>query len=243
MTNGIYAAVLGARIEGTRLDVIANNVANAGTPGFRADRALFSTHLDFVSDDKFNKFRKTLDNVGRYFQTASTFTSGPIQFTGREGDAAIEGEGYFVLQGPNGDIYTRAGNFRVDTDGTLRSASGFAVMGEGGPITVDPTRDLSFGPDGAVFSGGEQVDRLRVAAFEDQRLLRKAGGTGFTGDAAAPKADPEFTVVNGALEGSNVNVMREMAGMVTTSRQYESYQRTIKMIDEVNGRATSLGRI
>ncbi len=238
MSNAIWAAVLGSRIETQRLDVVANNLANADSPGFKADASIFQSHLDYISRRDFDLSRKSLKNINRYFDTATDQTPGPIISTGRSGDMAIEGSGYFVVQSQRGEAYTRAGNFRLDVEGNLVTASGAQVLGQGGPITLPPGADFEVRNDGTIVVGAEEIDRVRVEDVQDPRQLRKMGGSLFVKSAtAAVNAEPEFQIVDKALEGSNVNVMREMASMVTAGRQYEAFQAAIRTIGQVNSRA------
>ncbi len=242
MNNSIYAAVLGSRIEAFRLDVTANNLANATTPGFKSEAALFQTHLDYISKKEFDSNRNALDNAGKYLSTAGRFSPGPMQQSGREFDLAIDGDGFFAVQTPKGEGYTRAGNFQLDTEGNLITPTGYPVLGEGGPITVDTSKDFIVSEDGTVFSGGAQVDRLRLVDVADKAGLQRVGSNIFTSRSGAAAESEESKVIQGALEGSNVNVMREMGTMVTAGRNFEAYARVISLVNDINSRsATSLG--
>ncbi|MCL4235191.1 MAG: flagellar basal-body rod protein FlgF [Deltaproteobacteria bacterium] len=238
MSNAMWAAVLGSRIETQRLDIVANNLANADTPGFKADASVFQSHLDYISKRDYDLSRRSLKNINRYMNSATDPNPGPIMSTGRSGDMAIEGSGYFVVQSQRGEAYTRAGNFRLDVDGNLVTASGDPVLGDGGPITLPVGAEFEVRPDGTIVVGAEEIDRVRVEDVQDPRQLRKMGSSLFFRSAtAAVNTEPEFQVVDKALEGSNVNVMREMAVMVTAGRQYEAFQAAIRTISQVNSRA------
>ncbi|MCZ7587072.1 MAG: flagellar basal-body rod protein FlgF [Deltaproteobacteria bacterium] len=245
MTNGIYSAVLGARVQDMRLDVIANNVANADTPGFRRDVPVFSTQTEYLPDKRFDRDRASLGDANRFFAAVPSFQPGPVHHTGRMGDMAIEGDGFFVVMTPNGEAYTRGGAFQVDPQGYLATGQGYQVMGQGGPIQVEPGAEFTVGTDGTINVGDQSVDKLRIAAFEERVSASKMGKSLLV---AAPDAEmvenPEFTIVDRALEGSNVNIVREMADMIAAGRQFEAYQRTIRMFDEINKSSSqSLGRI
>lgn len=244
MTNGIYAAVLGSRIEAMRLDVIANNMANSETPGYRTDIPYFKAQTDFISDSSFDGSRKDVSGAGDNSGSKCNFQTGPIRHTGRKADIAIEGAGFFVVQTPQGEAYTRGGNFRTNLDGSLITAGGDQIMGEGGPITIEQGLDFSFGEDGTIYVGEEAIDKLRVVDFETG-VLTKSGGNLFTkSGGGGEKPDPKYTIIPEALEGSNVNVVKEMASMITAGRQFEAYQRVIKALDEINSRSSSaLGKI
>ncbi len=245
MNNAIYSAVLGSRIEMFRLDVVANNVANASTPGYKADIPVFSAHLDHISKSEFNPYRQALKNVNDYFETSCRFTPGDIMHTGRQFDMALEGDGFFVVQTPRGEGFTRAGNFQIDTDGNLITTKGYSVMGDGGAIVIDTSKEITVTKDGTIFAGTEELDRFRVVDFSNKGGLRKIAGGAFINSAGATAiADPNFTVTQGFLEGSNINPVREMAALVMTGRQFEVFQKTITLVDGINSRATqTLGNI
>ncbi|MCC6158392.1 MAG: flagellar basal-body rod protein FlgF [Deltaproteobacteria bacterium] len=238
MSNAMWAAVLGSRIETQRLDVVANNLANADTAGFKADASVFQSHLDYISRRDFDFSRRSLKNINRYLDSATDQNPGPIMSTGRAGDLAIEGSGYFVVQSERGEAYTRAGNFRLDIEGNLVTASGDPVLGQGGPITLPVGAEFEVRSDGTIVVGAEEIDRVRIEDVQDPRQLRKMGASLFVKSAsAAINAEPDYQIIDKALEGSNVNVMREMAVMVTAGRQYEAFQAAIRTMSQVNSRA------
>jgi flagellar basal-body rod protein FlgF len=244
MINGIYAAVLGSRMESLRLDVVANNIANADTPGFKADYPIFKTNYAYLSDNAYDGYRQAMKDVRSFYNSKSSMQPGPIHYTGRKGDVAIDGSGFFTVQSPQGEAYTRAGDFRTNVEGTITTAGGMPVLGEGGPITVDAGQEFTVGQDGTVYVGTEAVDKLRVADF-DPSSLTKIGSNLFIKQAgAAERPDPEYTILGESLESSNVNVVRQMASMVTAGRQFEAYQKAIKLLDDTNSRSSnSLGKI
>lgn len=238
MNNGIWAAVLGSRIETQRLDVVANNIANADSPGYKSDISVFRNHLDYISQKQYDASRSTLTDINRYLGTATRFDQGEIRATGRMGDVAIDGDGYFVVQSVAGEAYTRAGSFRADTEGNLITASGDLVMGEGGPIAIPPGADFEVRSDGTVVAGAEELDRLRIESVQDPRTLEKIGGNLFRKSATSVvDAEPDFVLLDQALEGSNVSVVREMVTMVAAGRQFEAYQSAIRTMNDVNAKA------
>ncbi|MCB9478831.1 MAG: flagellar basal-body rod protein FlgF [Deltaproteobacteria bacterium] len=245
MNNGVYAAVLGSRMENFRMDVIANNLANADTVGFKAEVPRFQQHLDYLREDFSNAATNGTNDVGAYFQSVGRFEPGSIKTTGRMGDAAIDGDGFFVVQTPDGgQAFTRAGNFRINEEGNLTTSAGLPVMGDGGEITVGDAAEFHVEKDGTVIADGAAIGQLQIVGVENPESLQKRGANLLVPTQGTQiNEEPEFQIIGEALEGSNVNVIREMTTMVTAGRQFEAYQRTIKMMDELNQRSTSLGRI
>ncbi len=245
MNNAIYAAVLGARYELFRLDVISNNLANASTPGYRSDVPVFSSQLDYVSRPEYNASRQAMGNVNELMGASPRFSEGAIQSTGRDLDVALTGDGFFVVNTDQGEAYTRAGNFQVDTEGNLVTTKGYSVMGQGGAIVIDPSRKITISSDGTIYADDEEIDRLMVADFRDKNRLQKIGGGVFTNPGGAVVNDePAYSISQGFLENSNVNPVREMAALVTAGRQFSALQKVVRLVNEINSRATqNLGNL
>lgn len=243
MNNAIYAAATGSRIEMYRLDVISNNLANAGTAGFKEDKTYFRDILQFMGDKQFDRYRKNA-NILDSIHSVTNFSSGAIRNTDNPLDFAIQGEGLFVVEQNGKESYTRNGAFRLDTEGRLTTHDGLAVMGESGEIMVG-AGEIDVDSDGNILVNGQMVDRLKIVNFEDPHLLHKASSNLFEAErGAVPDDEPEFKIVGRALEMSNVNPVRQMARLVETGRNFEGYQRIIKIIDSINQRSsTSLGKV
>jgi len=171
------------------------------------------------------------------------FTIGNLQNTERPTDLALIGDAFFVVQTADGERYTKAGAFYLDSAGYLVDGSGNFVLGENGPINVG---GLNFSVDqqGNVWNDGGLVDTLRIVSFEDNTTLRREGFNLFFAT-VPPLAEPhEFTVAQGFLEMSNVDIGREMVEMIAMFRTYETNQRILSMIDETVGRAVNeIGRL
>jgi flagellar basal-body rod protein FlgG len=227
MDRGLYIAASGMLAEQVRQDQIANDLANAATPGYKADR---TTQRDFGSLLLANSATgQVVGSQGTAVEidgTHTDFTPKPAQDTGEPLDFAIVGEGFFALQTPNGTAYTRNGQFSADAQGRLVSAQGLPVLGRNGaPITV--------GADGAV-----DPRRLQVVALANPR---KAGDTLVAG---TPSGGPTGSVRASALEESGADATRSMVDMITSMRTFESGQKVIQTIDETLGKAvTSVGTI
>lgn len=242
MLKGIAAAASGMLPQLKRQEVITNNLANAGTAGYKRDR-LFVEQLD--------RARAGAAPTEADWQTPNLigvkvdFSAGPMDRTGSPYDLALAGDGFFVISTPDGERYTRNGHFTLTDEGVLTTADGNAVMGEGGEIRL-PAGTATIGPDGTISVDGRPVGKLRIARFADPSVLVRAGSSLFA--VGTPGATPEDMVNpdvrQGVLERSNVNTIEEMVSMITTFRFFESDQRAIQMQDDTLGRVVSeLGRV
>lgn len=226
-----------------RHEVLANNLANASTAGFKQDDLVIAGETAPPVDPSFIMMGMT--PIGQHTVTQWTdFSAGPIRDTGRSLDVAIDGSGFFVVQTPRGLRYTRAGALTMGRDGYLTTPGGHQLMGASGPIQVSSTR-LSISAKGEIQDDGRTVDTIRVVDFpRPYRLLKEGDGLFAPVGAAAPPADAaDYQVVGGAIEGSNVDTVRTMVAMIEMLRSYESAQRAIQSADETERRANDMGRV
>jgi flagellar basal-body rod protein FlgG len=215
--------------------LIANNLSNAQTPGFKKDEPLFESILG----DRFGRgLTSPIDQVRTVFQ------QGSVQKTGNPLDVAIEGEGFFKVDTPEGTRYTRAGNFIMSKDGVLTNLDGFPVLGNQGKITLRG-QNIVIEKDGAVKGDGEELGRIALVAFPDPNLLRKQGRTLFSADLPETEKEiPEPLLHPGATESSNVNPIEEMANFIDALRSFESCLKIIQSQDEMDSKAVNdLGRL
>lgn len=242
MLKGIAAAASGMLPQLKRQEVITNNLANAGTAGFKRDR-LFVEQLDRA---RAGNPQSVADwQTPSLLGVAIDFSAGPLDRTGNPYDLAIAGDGFFVVSTPDGDRYTRNGHFNLSDQGVLATADGNPVMGEGGEIRL-PAGDAVIGPDGSISVDGRPVGKLRIARFADPNVLVRAGSSLFAvGTAGVGPEDMENpSVRQGMLESSNVNTIEEMVSMITTFRFYEADQKAVQMQDSAQGRVVNeLGRV
>ena len=248
MSGSIYMAATGALAYERRLQILSNNLANVNTVGFKKDRGRFQAYS--LSDATHNKElplyggRSQAPAYWMQYSSYTDFSTGEMKKTGSPFDLAISGRGFFCVQTPDGVRYTRRGDFTVDKDEVLVTQEGFPVLGQGGQIQIkmakpsEDKRELSVSEDGFVTVDGSQVDRLRIVDFTDTSGLEKAGHNFYR--AVNPNAledmDEDFRVSQGFLELSNVDVVRMMTEMIEVLRGYESYQKTIRSIDDMNAR-------
>ena len=229
MDRMIYTAMTGANAAQQRQQVLANNLANASTPGFRAELSTFRA-VPVRGDG----------STTRVFALEATAghldTPGPINPTGRSLDVAAKGDAYFAVQGLDGtEAYTRAGAFEVSADGTLVSAQGLPVLSDGGaPIVVPANAQIDIGADGSVNARvGDQpaqaLGKLKLVTSDGENRLRRSEDGLFRGTQGEPlPTDEQARVQSGALEGSNVNPIEAMVGMIAVSRQFELQMRMLQ---------------
>jgi flagellar basal-body rod protein FlgF len=223
MDRGLYIAASGMIAEQARQDLIANDLANSSTPGYKSDRA---TQRAF--DEVLLQNTQTGDQIGALGQgvaidrQSTDWTPSPIKQTEEPLDFAIQGEGFFAVQGANGTQYTRNGRFSAAADGALTTATGETVLGRNG-------QPLRVGADGTVDPGQLQVVQLANP--------RKAGEGFVTGQPGAQV--PPSSVKSGALEGSGSDPARSMVDMIASRRAFEAGQRVIRTIDDTLQKAAN----
>jgi flagellar basal-body rod protein FlgF len=211
-----------------QLDVVANNVANVSTNGFKADKQLFEEYLSSgAHEDNFPGASRRVSFV----QDRGTFrdvSQGPMMRTSNPLDIAIDGSGFLVVQTAAGERYTRDGSLHRNNLGQIVTAAGDLVLGNNGPITLQQTdHDLNIAPDGTVtvVEGLNQADsirgRLRLVSFANPQAAQKLGDNLYTtGAGAAPQQDLQSTIQQGYVEKSNVSAVGEMSKMVEVMRAY-----------------------
>ena len=247
MNSGMYSAVSGNLAAMKRLDTIASNLANAATNGFKQDRLAFESVLAGNQNPPAVPSGKTADPVLLQERMLTDYSAGALVQTGNTFDVAIQGDGFFAVRTPDGIAYTRQGNFRLASDGTLVTANGYPVLSgagerpeEGQPIVLDIAGQAGGGKpvidaQGGITLNGEPVANLAIFDFPRPYQLTKSAGTLFlAGDGATPRAaSPLTSVTQGALEQSNVNSIAEMVQMVEASRYFETCQRVVRNFDDM----------
>jgi flagellar basal-body rod protein FlgF len=225
------------------LDIVANNIANANTTGFKVEQLLVGTEIGArARNDSIRPGASfVLDNgVGR------DFGQGALQQTGRDLDFGIEGEGaFFTVNDGTGDAYTRDGAFTLDPTGKLVTKAGLAVQGDGGEIILDPAKGAPvIGEDGTISQNGALVGKLTLARFDTLAALSKDGDGLYRNRSNATPIDATGAKIHqGSLEGSNVNPLTEITSMIEISRAYEQASKMIENTNDLSRRAVErLGR-
>lgn len=243
MNNGLYSAFLGMRARQRTLESQANNIANALTGGFKAERLLYSTV------EASNKGSTSRQNVvaGAMTTGQTDFSAGPINQTGRSLDLAIEGDAFLQIQTERGVRYTRAGNLSLDASGQLVTKNNDLVVGEKGAITVPAGGEITIGADGTLAVDGERFERLKLVRFENPvTALVKEGATLFAETGSEPPLEATNSrIYQGALESSNINSINEMVAMMNNTREFDSLQKSVSLLMNDLGRkiAGEIGKL
>lgn len=233
----------GMQMHWRRHEVLANNLANASTAGFKQDDLVVAGQTAPPIEPSFIMMGMT--PIVQHTVTQWTdFSPGLIRDTGRPLDVAIDGSGFFAVQTARGLRYTRAGALTMNRDGYLTTPGGHRLMGASGPIAVSSGR-VSISANGEIQDDGRTVDTIRVVDFPRPYRLQKEGDGLFApvDPAGPPGVAANYQVVGGALEGSNVDTVRTMVSMIEMLRSYESAQRAIQSADETERRANDMGRV
>jgi flagellar basal-body rod protein FlgF len=228
MQNELYVIGAGLGALTSRQDVIANNLANVNTPGYRRQASairLFESALQASLADRRVEFPAPVTSID--------FRHGENRRTGNPLDVAIEGPGFFAVRTGSGVAFSRNGRFATNAAGELSTALGDPVLGDGGPIRVTGSGPVEIANDGTVTVGGQRTGRIRLVEFDRPDLLRR----GDRGLLVAPPTAVERTVEDprvhqGFLEGSNVDATVELVELIETQRSYERKSRAIQMIND-----------
>jgi flagellar basal-body rod protein FlgF len=240
MDRLIYTSMTGAKHLLHRQDTLAQNLANASTTGYRADTVALRAVPVRGNEAGTRVF--TVETT-----TGSDFASGPMQSTGRPLDVAVQGPGWIAVQALDGnEAYTRAGNLQVSADGTLQLPNGLPVLGEGGPITVPADAQLSVAPDGTVSAKTansptvNQVGRIKLVNPDSAELEKGLDGLFRVRGGDPAGADESVRLAEGTLEGSNVNVVEAMIGMIAAARQFEMQMKLLSTAEQNEQKAGSM---
>ncbi len=234
MDKSLYISMTGARESLDAQQLRANNLANVSTNGFKADYHQFRSMSVFGEHHPSRAYA-----MGE--RPGTDLSSGVLMETGRDLDVAIKGEGWLAVQMPDGsEAYTRAGDLQRDVSGMLVTGSGLPVMGDNGPIILPEYETLELGIDGTISIRGlgddgqtiTQVNRLKLVNPDLATLVKGEDGLMRTRDGEQPVVDANVQIINGMLEGSNVNPVAELTGLITMSRLFELNVRMMKTAQE-----------
>ena len=237
MDNLFISAASGMRARMESLDLLANNIANANTAGFKTDREFYNLYVAPEATDGGGSSAAVLPVVEKHW---TDFSQGPLAPTGNSTDLAISGKGFFVVKGTNGTLYTRNGNFRVGAGGQLQTQDGMPLLGQNStPIKVDETKLFSVGTDGSVTQDGQTLDRLQLADFDNSAAPEKVGSSYFrlSNVQGIVKAAEAAQVQQGRLEGANSSPAEAAVRLVDVMRQFDMLQRAMSLGSEMNRKA------
>lgn len=254
MIRGWYTGASGMNAQQNRLDAISNNLANVDTAGYKRDITVSKSfpellmrrtnhdgvyHTPFGSAD----VAPIIGKLGLGVETNENyidFTQGSFKITNTKTDAALSGQGFYTIETPLGERYTRNGDFLIGKEGILETKDGYPVLGEKGYIRLENDR-FTINEDGVLIDEqGAEIDRFKVVRFDNERYLKKVGNSFYaTNEIAGPayiaegNERPKF--LQGYTETSNVNVVNEMVQMIEVNRAYEANQKTITSEDNMMG--------
>ncbi|KQO69071.1 flagellar biosynthesis protein FlgF [Methylobacterium sp. Leaf469] len=238
MQNAMFVGVSSQVALQRELEVIANNMANVSTNGFKARNSRFQEYLmPVASADSFPKPDRRVSYVIDQ-GTALDLGQGPIEQTGNPLHVAVRGEAFLVVRTPAGDRFTRNGAFETDPQGNLVTSDGYPVQGDGGPIQIGPQETgLAIGPDGTVSTNLGIRGRVRLVTFANPQALTNEGANLYASTAAPTAAGLAGRVESGALERSNVKPVIEMTRLMDVNRTYSMVSGVISRLDELRGTA------
>lgn len=238
MVRGLYAAASGMMARMSEQDVLANNLANASTPGFRRGSPIAASFPEALAvvgaagrSPAVPSGSPRISGGARLEHSVPDLSPGPIQQTDNPLDIALDGPGFFTVASQQGYTYTRAGNFVLDQSRVLVTANGEPVLGWRGFIQLPEGQDIQIDGDGVIFVDGNVVDRLLISSPSNLPALSRGPG-GFVSSDAPPTPTARASVRQGCVEGSNVNVVKEMTAMMLAYRIYEANQRALQAQDQ-----------
>jgi len=238
MDSGFYAACAALMARSQALDLVANNLANTSTPGYRAQQNIFRSFLATASGHPGSSLNQAVNDFGISGGSQMDLTQGNLEHTGNDLDFAVQGPGFFEVKAASGPAFTRNGNFQVSAQGQLTTAQGDPVMGEkgairivGGPVTVSP--------DGTISVSGAVAGKVKLVEFPSGTALESVGKTYYSAPARSGSPAKQSTIAQGSLESSNVNPVAGAVELVAVQRYAEMMQRALSMFhSEFNRIAT-----
>lgn len=246
MDKALYISMSGAKQSMLAQRAHSNNLANVNTTGFKNDFAQARSMPVYGEHHPTRAYAMT-ERPGTNFQ------QGPLNETGRELDVAIKGDGWIAVQAPDGsEAYTRAGDFQTDSNGILRTGSGLAVLGNGGPIAVPPSAKMEIGADGtiSVIPLGQpadalaEIDRIKLVNPDSDTIEKGLDGLIRVKDGNPPAViDGNVRLESGFLEGSNVNAVESLTEILSLARQYELHVKVMSTADQNSEAAARLLQI
>lgn len=256
MIRGWYTGASGMNAQQNRLDAISNNLANVDTAGYKRDITVSKSFSELlIRRTNFDGVYKIQNGMGsadaapvigklgvgvETNENYTDFSQGSFKITNTKTDTALNGKGFYAVETPLGERYTRNGNFYIGKEGILETKDGYPVLGEKGIIHVENDR-FTVNEDGVLISeDGNEIDRFKVVRFDNERYLNKMGeslysSNDISGPAHIAEGNERPSFLQGYSETSNVNVVNEMVQMIEVNRAYEANQKTITSEDSMMG--------
>lgn len=218
------------------LDIVANNIANASTGGYKNDSEFYTVFTSEAADADGEDVPTTLPMIQKHW---TDFSQGTLESTNNPLDLGLQGSGFFAVQGPSGPLYTRHGSFKLSATGTLVTGDGFAVMDRTGQaITLTPNQRVEVSPDGSLHQNGQVVAQVQLVDFKEPGAVTKQGHNYFQNiSGKAPSDAADVQVYQGKVEGSNVSPAHGAMRLVTLTRQFEMMQKAISISNDMGREA------
>ncbi|CAM2883338.1 TPA: flagellar basal-body rod protein FlgF [Legionella pneumophila] len=233
----LYNAISGGRSDFKRQEIIANNLANINTPGFKAD--LYQAQTMYMNNANGNNQFSAHSFITQNANGVD-ISPGEIITTGRDLDVAIDGDGWMAVQDSQGrEAYTRGGSLRLNPNGQLITASGKVVLGDGGPISIPPAQSIEIGSDGTIsivpLEGDVKslaiLDRIKLVTLDRNNIYKNDEGL-IQLKSGAATANSNIKLQSGALEGSNVNAIDQMVAMISAGREFDAQMKLLSTVDD-----------
>jgi flagellar basal-body rod protein FlgF/flagellar basal-body rod protein FlgG len=238
MDSGFYAACAALMARSQALDLVANNLANTSTPGYRGQSNIFRSFLATASGHQGSKLNQAVNDFGISGGSQMDLAQGNLEHTGNDFDFAVQGPGFFQVRTANATVYTRNGNFQVSVQGQLTTAQGDPVMGEQGPIRI-VGGPVTVSADGTISVAGAIAGKIKMVEFPPGTALESVGKTYYSAPAKSDIPAKQSTITQGSLESSNVNPVASAVELVAVQRYAEMMQRALSMFhSEFNRIAT-----
>jgi flagellar basal-body rod protein FlgG len=246
--SAVFSSLFGALSNEHRMNSIANNLANVNTTGYKRDVLAFQDTFAMYAHDQVMEAQSYVHQKKlfpepehlartRLAYAKTDFTQGSLKYTGSPFDVAIGGEGFFKVQTPQGDFYTRNGNFRLTSEGRLITEQGFTVLGEGGEITLPPgVKHFTIAESGEIYGDGELLGQIGVVNVDKPEHLEKLGGNMYRvrPGAEVEEVETDAIVNQGYVEVSNVSPVYEMVNMIEAQRQFEAYTKVMQTAEALD---------
>ncbi len=231
MDSGFYSAFTGLAARMQSLDLVANNLANANTAGYKAQKEFYSALTTSLQNQRLTPVNQAINDYGMLGGSRTDFSAGSLDPTGNDTDLAIDGNGFFAVKTKTGaDRYTRNGNFSLNTQRQLVDSEGNLLQGDDGPIQI-PTGKLTISTDGTVSVDGSIVSTVKVVDFPPNTSLTLEGNTDFTAPAGSAKPAPAAQLREGMLEASNSNPVMNAVALIDLQRNAEMMQRALSIFN------------
>lgn len=236
MDSLIMAAASGMRSRMESLDMLANNLANASSPGFKADREFYNLYVSADADGSDSQPATTAPVIEKQW---TDFSQGTLTPTSNPLDVAITGKGFFAVNSPSGTLFTRDGSFQMSPQGELQTQEGYAVRDpEGKPIVLDASKRTEIGTDGTLRQDGVDVGQINLVDFSDSQALTKQGQNYFfANNGMTPLPASQAEVQQGRLESANFQTAESAVRLITVMRQFESLQKAMSVGTDMNKKA------